>query len=436
MKLSHSPILTQKLSIRQTLSPKIIQMLNLFQKSYADFIDEAHAQVENNVLLDIIQEDTLLFKLPLPTPKQEDITEFLPSTSGISLYDSLVHQIEQLHLSKDDHAMSLMIIAQLDAQGFISNYTHIKETIKALYSVSDRKVNDLLKIIQSCEPEGVGSRNLQECLLIQIHHYQFENDTLRGLLRQVVTRYLQALAEKNYALIAKDLDLDIKGVVALAEFISQNLTPDPGAPFRTSSSRPLIPSLYCEWKNDTLILTNLEKKQGIQVGLSEHYLKLISDPSADKQTKEYLEKKLEKAKEWIEIVQKRQENLEKVAFLLMSKQILFLKKGPLYLNPFLQKDLAQALDINPSTLSRILNSKYIDTPHGMFALKQLCPRSHFGKTSEKLKAIVAQCIQENKAASDQKITLILNKDGIPIARRTVTKFRQLSDIQNSYKRHS
>ena len=113
---------------------------------------------------------------------------------------------------------------------------------------------------------------------------------------------------------------------------------------------------------------------------------------------------------------------------------MFIKKGPLYLEPLLQKQIAKKIDISNSTVSRILSSKFIRTEWGVFALKQLCPRNHFGKTSERLKLLIADVIKNNPGLSDQKIGILLKRDfGFTIARRTVTKYRHMAGLKANFK---
>ena len=113
----------------------------------------------------------------------------------------------------------------------------------------------------------------------------------------------------------------------------------------------------------------------------------------------------------------------------------FIEKGEVYLEPLLQKTVAEKVGISPSTVSRILSSKYIQTPHGVFALRQLCPRDHFGKTAERIKLIVIDLINKYPHYSDRKIAFMLNLEGMTIARRTVTKYRILAGVESKFKRN-
>ena len=120
--------------------------------------------------------------------------------------------------------------------------------------------------------------------------------------------------------------------------------------------------------------------------------------------------------------------------MVVEKQALFFEKGALFLNPLPQKEIANALGITPSTVSRIVSSKYIQTPQGTILLKQLCPRNHFGKTAKQLALMVKKLVVDNPTLSDAKIALLLKGEGINIARRTVTKYRLLSGEESSYNR--
>jgi RNA polymerase sigma-54 factor len=189
-----------------------------------------------------------------------------------------------------------------------------------------------------------------------------------------------------------------------------------------------------DWKDGKVALTNLEQKMGLQVGLSQDHEKVLKDPQLDEKTKQFLEEKLKKAKELVENIQKRYENLEKLAAFVANRQRQFVEKGVAFLEPLLQKDIAGYLGISPSTVSRIVSAKYIQTPHGLFALKRLCPRSHFGKTSVRLQQIIKETIAKNPGLSDQKVSKILQSQGIQIARRTVAKHRLEGGVESAFKR--
>ena len=152
---------------------------------------------------------------------------------------------------------------------------------------------------------------------------------------------------------------------------------------------------------------------------------MIQDPSIDDETKTFLKEKEAKAKAFIDNIQKRRDSLNRLAHYIFDQQHLYIKKGSDYLIPLMQKDISAILDMNPSTVSRILSTKFCVTPTGMVPLKAFCPRSHFGKTLTQLKKIVQETIEEFPTYSDQKLSNVLTSRHLPMKRRTVTKYRHL-----------
>ncbi len=429
------PLLVPKLllKLKHILSPKVIQMLKIFQLPYKEMEEQVYQEIKENMCLEVIRFDQLTEYAFSKKGSQssdlmgKDISEFVSDISEpLGLHEYLVSQLDLENVSEKDYPIARFLIEQLDERGYLNHYSEIKENAKTQFKVSDRKIHEILTLIQSLEPEGVGARSLKECLLIQIREHQFENEKLRDILTKAVTYYLDDLGNKEYGTIAAGLEIETEGVEAIAHFIKENLTANPGANF---SSIPLnqhvIASFEAKIEDGNIHLTHLEREKGIQVGLSQKYLQMVSDPNTDKETKTFLMEKIKKAKEWIETIEKRHEALEKLAHYILTRQKSFLEKGSFYLEPLLQKEVAVQLNLSPSTVSRIVSSKYVQTPHGLFSLKQMCPRDRFGKTTRRLLRIVQDMMKHYPELSDEKIAQLLRKEGIPIARRTVNKYRHL-----------
>ncbi|MFC1753866.1 RNA polymerase factor sigma-54 [Thermoproteota archaeon] len=443
MELKQNLVQRQEMQLKQILSPMMIQMMKTFQQPYSELIQSIYTASNENVCIEITQDDQLASysagryrtSVSENEPKRDiaDISSDLIHSE--TLYEHLMSQLNLENLNEKDIKIAEQIIEAINDDGYIENYNELKQEIMDSFEVADRKVNDILKIVQTFEPDGVGARSLKECLLIQIDNHQFENEKLEQLLKKAVTDCLDELKEKKYEKAAKKLEIDVQGIQAVAEFIKQNLTPNPGGEFSSQSKTDyIIPSFEVSIVANTIHLVNLEEKKGIKIGISEKYERLLKDPNSDEKTKDYLKEKYRKAKEFVESIQRRYENLQELVSFIVQKQYKFVEKGPLYLVPLLQKEAAEHLDISSSTVSRIVSSKYIQTPHGLFSLKQLCPRSHFGKTSVQMKLLIQDLMTKNPSASDEQIKEILKKDNIYIARRTIAKYREDLGIVSSYLR--
>jgi RNA polymerase sigma-54 factor len=412
-------------TIRQLLSPSMIQMMKTFQQSYMELCDDIDSYSEENVFLEVHKNDYVgLSSYQLG----DDVSDYARTTEDYQdLQTHLSTQIELLYRSEHEESILKKLIGYLDDDGFIRDFKTAQKEIITEYTVSERKVMEMLRVLQRLEPEGVGARSVKECLHIQLDHMQLENEHLNKVLRHVISDHLDDLAAKKYARIAQKLGIQEDGVIAIGDYIKSNFDPNPGNAFRPSSfSEIIIPSFEVTVESGEINIVNLEREKGPKVSLSAKYLKVLADPITDTQTKAYLTEKLEFAKALIHRLETRYQATERLVQFLVHKQLLFLEKGPLFLNPLPQKDVARQLGRDPSTISRMVSSKYIYTPQGVIQLKQLCPRDHFGRTSTQLVLMFKQLVQENPHFSDAQLAKLLAKEGIKMARRTVNKYRLLA----------
>lgn len=441
MQLRQGLVQQQTLQMKQLLSPQMIQMLRTFHYSYDDLLKQVKIASRDNVFIEVTQFDSLMDygasknnTSNTPSYLGKDISDFaadIPSKQN--LYSFLLSQLELLGLSQNDFSICSYMIDFIDNRGYMADYPSAKDTLIKRFGISDRKVFDMLKIIQSLEPDGVGARDLKECLLIQVKNHEFKDARLEEVLTKTIQHHLEDLAEQRFDVLTKSIQLDIDGIKALADFIKHNLNPNPGFEYSaTPLNNHVIPSFEATWENDTVHLKNLEASLGISITISEKYLKMLNDPKLDAESKTYLKEKLTAAQTLKDNIQKRRESMERMAWYIVTKQSLFIRSGKLYLAPLTQKQISEELSITPSTVSRILSSKYIRTPFGVFALKQLCPRNHFGRTAEQLQAIIKDICEANPGLSDQKLTKGLHDMGIPLARRTITKYRLSTGVKSSY----
>ena len=269
MKLVPKAKLNQSLKLRQTLSPKMIQTLNIFNLSYEKFNQKVQTEVDNNSAIEIIRFEQLRNNFS-KGDNANDFTDYTAKPVQTSLKDHLLNQLSLSYLSETENEIATYLIDYIDKRGYIENYDLVRENISLKFNVSKRKINDILGIIQDFEPDGVGARSLKECLLIQINHHNFENEKLREIFKLLVSKYLNQLADQEYEKIATACNIEIAGVEQLHQFIKQNLNPNPGASFTSeSSSHVVIPSFEVELDHyGQLKLTNLEKDKGLEITIS------------------------------------------------------------------------------------------------------------------------------------------------------------------------
>ena len=437
------PELRQTLEI--LLSPRMLQMLQILNLPYMELVDRLTQEEEENPMLEVERRDEYVEFLRYLTSdkkikKEADFAE-LPGLENVgnlekTLEEHLLDQLELEDLDQTYHAIAKTLIENIDDFGFVINYPKLREKIMKEFSVSRPTVDKALKIIQGFEPEGVGARDLKECLLIQIQAYNFENQALQEILTKVVERHLEDLGQQAFAKIAKGLAIPESGVEEIANFIKNNLNPNPGASFG-GETRHVIPSFAVEKTDKGHKLVNLETRYGPIISVSSQYLKMLEDPKTDEKTKEFLKEKLKTAKNLIEDFSKRSETLEKIARKIVETQEDFLDRGIAWLRPLTQKKLADEFGLHPSTISRSVAEKYIQTPRGLFPLKFLCPRGPKGLTVARTKAMLADIIKnedKSKPLTDIQINEIMQKQGAKIDRRTVAYYRKELNLPSSSER--
>jgi len=425
------------------LSPRVIAMLRIFQLSYTDLVAEVEKAAEENPMVEIDRPDVLAEYLRYlgsdrKLRKQVDFTEYpgMETIKDVSrdLTSHLMEQLKLEDLDETSYKIGELLIGRLESSGYMKDYEKVKAEIVDWFKVKDSQVDEILKIVQAFEPEGVGARDLKECLLIQIKEYNFENIELEELLEQIVSKHLEELGQKNYKAIAQLLKISEDGAAEAANFIRSNLNPNPAASF-AEEAKHVVPSFIME--DDKLI--NLEEKYGPKIKISVEYERMLKNKTTDAETVKYLKEKYEKAKELIENMERRGETLLKIMNIITDKQKRFLEKGAVLLEPLMQKDLAEMLGVHPSTISRAIAEKYIQTARGLFPVKYLCPRELSGFTHARIKAMILDLTaNEDKRhpLTDDDLRDRLQKEGVKIERRTIATYRKEIGILSSGERAS
>jgi RNA polymerase sigma-54 factor len=435
--------------VRQTLelllSPRMLQMLKILSLPYTDLVDRINKESEENPVMEVERQDEYVEFIRYLTSdkkirKEADFEE-MPGLENIGnvekdLEKHLLEQLELEDLDKLHHDMAQRIIENIDDFGYVINYPRLREKIMKEFFVSRPTVDKVLKTVQTLEPEGVGARDLKECLLIQIREYNFENEALQKILAKAVEKHLEDLSKQDFNKVARGLGIPENGVQEIANFVKNNLNPNPASSFG-GETRHVIPSFAVETTDKGYKLVNLETRYGPAINISERYLQMLEDPKTDQKTREFLKLKLKAAKNLIEDFSKRSETLEKIVRKIIETQEGFLARGVTWLSPLTQKSLADEFGLHPSTISRTVTEKYIQTPQGLFPLKFLCPRGPKGMTVARMKAILVEILKnedKNNPLTDSQITGIMKKQGAGIDRRTVAYYRKELKLPSSSER--
>lgn len=364
-------------------------------------------------------------------------------SATVTLAESLRQQIGVMDLSERQTMIANEIIGNLNEKGYLE--VSLEELARSMSPnsappVSVNEAHEALKWVQKCEPTGVGSRDLMECLTIQMTEWNKENPHLI----EMVKSQTKELQRKNYQQIAKHLKISLDEVDTAVAILTE-LEPIPARAFIEHPSPYISVDVSVEkiggkWR----VLFHDESLPNLTI--SSHYQDLIRSLGQDKHTKPtstYLQEKLTSAKWVLKAIWKRQSTIMKVSQVIVAQQHLFFEKGPQHLIPMTLKDVAELTDVHESTVSRVTVGKYMQTPRGIFELRYFFNSSLASRrgnevySSESVREIIADLIAKENPKyplSDQKIVEILTIKGISIARRTVAKYREQLAIPSSSQR--
>ncbi len=458
----------------QKLSPQQIQMIKLLEIPTLQLEQRIKNELEENPVLEegdqgddlespveeeeenynneeefsfedyINDEDIPNYKLYSKNSSQEDKKEEIPFSVSVSFHEYLENQIGLKSLTEREYMLALYIIGNIDEDGYlrrkiesIVNDLAFTQNIKT----SEEELEDILKIIQNLEPAGVGARNLRECLLLQIQHKD-DNDRYISLAKQILQQFFHEFTKKHYEKIKTRLKIsDDELQEAIDEILKLN--PKPGAALSDKESRSfqtIIPDFILE-NNDGKLELSLNSKNVPDLRINRNYSEMLEDYQKNKknQTKEqkeavsFVKQKLDSAKWFIDAIKQRQNTLLLTMNAIIEYQYDFFQTGDeSKLKPMILKDIAEKTGLDISTISRVANSKYIQTYFGIYPLKYFFSEGMQKEDGEEvstrqIKSILKECIdneEKKKPLTDEKLASILKEKGYKIARRTVAKYRE------------
>ncbi len=336
--------------------------------------------------------------------------------------------------SLEEEKIGSMIIGNLDLDGYLCSSV---EEIAEAGHFKPHNVEKLLEKMQDFDPPGVCARDLKESLLIQIKHLGIETP----LLKKIISGYIKNLENKTYKKIAADLNISIDNVISAVKII-QCLEPKPGRKFATDEPHYIIPDIYVYREGDDFkIVMNDDGLPKLRIN-SLYRNEAAKGRELPKETKAYLNEKMQSASWLIKSIHQRQKTIYSVMESIIKFQKDFFLKGIAYLKPMILKDVAEDIKMHESTISRVTTNKYAYTPQGLFELKYFfnssINRIHGDSlASESVKDKIRILIENEDPKnpySDKKLSELLEKANISIARRTVTKYREMLHILPSTKR--
>lgn len=357
-----------------------------------------------------------------------------------SLRDSLIDQLHMLDQSEDQMILGENIIGSLDRDGYFKADLEKLVNEVNMFEGANVTIADAEKIlgrIQTFEPVGIGARTLQECLLIQIRNSSFD-PYYSFLAEKILSLHWEDFVNKRYDNIQKLMNLSKETLRTTLDVI-QKLNPKPGeGNIDSEEMNQVTPDFLIEKVEDNYIVT-LNDRSVPSVTISKTYLEMIDSnkrkrkiSDREKETHKFLREKFESAKWFIASLQQRRHTLMKIMRSILEKQYLFFESGPKFLKPMIYKDIADEIGMDISTISRVVNGKYVQSPQGIHELKYFFSEGLSTDSGDEIsnkhikELIIEICDNEpkNNPYSDDKIASILQDKGIHIARRTVAKYRE------------
>jgi RNA polymerase sigma-54 factor len=465
--------LSQKLSQQQKLSPQQIQYQKLLQLNTLALEQRIKTELEINPILEELTDgDSDVQEHESETSEDEiseyadydkeefDLEDFMNdyeheseklnrsndeevfhpiAQQRESLSEHLIQQLQMLNLEDDLYRLGEEIIGNLDEDGYLKR--DLNDILKELslfehITISFSEAEKLLKKMQKFDPIGVASRNLQECLLVQLRTLDFD-PYYKYLAEELLVNYFDDFTKRRFEIIKQKMNLTDESLRETFNLIHK-LNPKPGeGNIDSVEMNQISPDFIIEKVDDNLVIT-LNDRSLPSVTINKTYVEMFNNNkkgkknSRDKNTYKFLREKFESAKWFIACIQQRRDTLMRIMQAIVEKQFEFFDKGAKFLKPMIYKDIAEEIQMDISTISRVVNGKYVQSPMGIHELKYffsegLTTDSGEEVSNKHIKERLKELMEsENKSApySDDRLAEILNEEGIHIARRTVAKYRE------------
>jgi len=438
------------------LTPRMLLSMHVLRLNIIDLRTFIRAELEENALLEEEETREILFREdnaslgkdlsilidgdiqqydlpPVVDEKVYSITEekrrYLESliTEKESLYEHLHWQLEVLAENDKEKRIGEFIIGNIDDNGFLNmELDQMREEI----GVDVESFNRALTLVRSFDPVGVGARNTKESLLLQL----FLSGRGDSELYRIVNHHLEDLVKSNYEKVAGSLGISPDEVKSAVKKISY-LNPKPGAVFSDEEAVTIEPDVFLV-RNNGSFTVEINEGDLPRLTINRYYSSILKDKKAPRETKEYIKKKLLSARWVIDAIRQRKNTITRICEYLSGVQKDFLKNGDAALKPLTLRQAADELSVSQATVSRVVSNKYAHVSGEVFALKEFFSggvKSDDGAivSDRSIKQKILDLIEEEDSRSplsDNEITLILRKEGISIARRTVAKYRENLNI--------
>lgn len=464
-----------QLKLSQKLSPQQIQLMKLIQLPIQSFEQQILREIEENPALaagkeneseqeefsnsdddsgDIIEADDIdidaylsddeipEYRLRAQNYSSDDEEKQIPYAAGISFHQQLMAQLDTLTLSDHEYQIAAFLVGSIDSSGYIRrDLIDIVDDLAFTENIftQEQEVRNVLTAVQQLDPPGVGALDLQECLLIQLRRKQQSPSVITAI--RLLDEQFDAFTKKHFDKIKTRLKIDEEEIKACMREI-ERLNPKPGATYSGDSkiNAQIVPDFSIQLVDGVLNLV-LNGRNAPELHVSREYKNMLSGyKEAKEKNKEqqkavqFIKQKLDAAKWFIDAIIQRQHTLyETMKTIMEFQEEYFLTGDEQKLKPMILKDIADRIGMDISTVSRVANSKYVDTPYGTKLVKWFFSEGITNADGEDISTIevkkvlgdVIDAEDKSNPLTDEQLMQIMNKKGYPIARRTVAKYREM-----------
>ena len=444
MKLLQVPTVELEQRIKQEIeeNPALEEGLEISEDNYVENDEVSENIDEKDFNVDDYLSDDSDYKTRINNSSKDNEEKAIPLSGDNSFQERLINQIQLLNFNNQEYIIADIIVGNLDESGYLNR------SIEALVDdlafslniiVTEQEVIDILKIIQGLDPAGIGARDLKECLLLQINRKQDGNIT-RFTAKKILEEYFTEFTKKHYQKILDKLEISNQDLKEAIEEIVK-LNPKPGGSTKESRGvyQQIIPDFEIVVNEGQLQLT-INGRNAPDLKVSKQYKNMLRTYSegaksskSEKEALTFVKQKLDSAKWFIDAIKQRQNTLFLTMNAIMNYQKdYFLSGDETQLRPMILKDIATIIDMDISTVSRVANSKYVQTSSGILSLKYFFSESLSTNSGEEVstrevKKILSEAIdneEKRKPLTDERLAKLLKEKGYNIARRTVAKYRE------------
>ncbi|MCE5257364.1 MAG: RNA polymerase factor sigma-54 [Spirochaetaceae bacterium] len=451
---------------KQTLSPRMLQSIKILALPVADLTEVIQQEIDTNPALEVVEDRTADSLDSFNEDKAElqaantDDHEGEYSDSGYSSWDGdensqrkflegsialpetlqehLLSQLRVLKIREEDQSLGERLIQNLDDNGF-----HVISPKELCNSIPEHELNEMISLIQGFDPCGTCTSGYQESLLVQASLDPTAPEEAKLILRD----HLEELEKGKHAEVKRALGLREPRYSAIIDYI-KTLSPFPGRLFSTEKTRYVIPDLAIRIEDNEFVI-ELNDELIPVLGVNPFFAELSGKKDENKDTVTFARRSVEKARFFIGSIQQRNATLLKVAKSIVVHQTRFFVEGPMAMQPLSLSDVADDIGVHETTVSRVVNGKYVQTEWGIFELRRFFTNAVPGASAlaphskESVKEVIRKILTEGNSPegkgsklTDREIVDMLAQRGIVIARRTVAKYRNELALDSSYGRHN